>query len=41
MAYGDIKDLKRKTASNKVLKDKAFNFAKNPKYNTYQRALAL
>ena len=32
MAYGDFKDLKRRTASDKVLRDKAFNIAKNKKY---------
>ena len=40
MAYRDFKDLKRRTASDKILRDKAFNFAKNPKYDGYQRALA-
>ena len=40
MAYGDFKDLKRRTFSNKVLRDKAFNIAKNPKYDGYQRGLA-
>ena len=40
MAYGDFKDLKRRTFSDKVLKDKAFNIAKNPKYDGYQRGLA-
>ena len=40
IAYGDFKDLKRRTASDKVLRDKAFNFAKNPKYDGYQRGLA-
>ena len=40
MAYGDFKDLKRRTASDKILRDKAFNFAKNPKYHGYQRGLA-
>ena len=40
MAYGDFKDLKRRTFSDKVLRDKAFNIAKNPKYNGYQRGLA-
>ena len=40
MAYGDFKDLKRRTASDKVLRDKAFNIAKNPKYDGYQRGLA-
>ena len=39
MAYGDFKDLARKTASDKVLRDKAFNIAKNPKYDGYQRGL--
>ena len=32
-------DLKR-TASDKILRDKAFNIAKNPKYDGYQRGLA-
>ena len=32
IAYGNFKDLPRKTASDKVLLDKAFNIAKNPKY---------
>ena len=40
MAYGDFKDIVRRTASDKVLKYKAFNIAKNPKYNGYQRGLA-
>ena len=40
MAYGDFKDLKRRTFSNKVLRDKALNIAKNPKFNGYQRELA-
>ena len=40
MAYGDFKDLKRRTASDKVLRDKAFNIAKNSKYDGYQRGLA-
>ena len=31
MAHGDIKDLTRRTASDKILLDKAFNIAKNPK----------
>ena len=30
MAYGDCKDLARRTASDKVLRDKAFNIPKNP-----------
>ena len=40
MADGDFKDLKRRTASDKVLRDKAFNIAKSPKYDGYQRGLA-
>ena len=40
MAYGDFKDLTRRTASHKILRDKAFIIAKNPKYNGYQRSLA-
>ena len=40
MAYGCFKDLTRRIASGKVLRDKAFNIAKNPKYDGYQRGLA-
>ena len=40
MAYGDFKDLKRITASDNILRDKAFNIAKNPKYGGYQWDLA-
>ena len=40
MAYGDFKDLARRTASDKILRDKAFNIVKNPKYDEYQRGLA-
>ena len=40
MAYGDFQDLARITASDKVLRDKAFNIGKNPKYERYQRGLA-
>ena len=40
MAYGDFKDLAKRTAADKVLRDKAFNIAKNPKYDGYQRELA-
>ena len=39
MAYGDFKDLKRRTAADKFLRDKAFNIAKTPKYDGYQRGL--
>ena len=40
MAYGDFKDLARRTASDKVLRDKAFKIASDPKYDGYQRGLA-
>ena len=39
MAHGDFKYLKRRTASYKILRYKAFNIAKNPKYDRYQRRL--
>ena len=39
MAYGDFKDLARRTVSGKVLRDEAFNIAKNPEYDGYQRGL--
>ena len=40
MAYRDFKDLARRTASDKVLRDIAFNIVKNPKCDRYQRGLA-
>ena len=40
MAYGDFEDLNRRIAADKVLRDKAFNITKNPKYDGYQRGLA-
>ena len=39
-AYSDSKDLRKRTVADKVLKDKAFNIAKDPKYDGYQRGLA-
>ena len=39
MAYGDFKDLLKRTSSGKLLRNKAFNIAKNPKYDGYQRGL--
>ena len=39
MVYEDFKDLARRTAADKVLRDKAFNIAKVPKYDGYQRGL--
>ena len=38
IACGDFKDLAKRTASDKFLRDKAFNNAKNPKYDGYQRS---
>ena len=40
MAYGDFKDLEKRAAADKVLRDKAFNIAEDPKYDGYQRGLA-
>ena len=40
MAYVDFKDLNRGTAADKVLSDKAFDIAKNRKYNQYHSGLA-
>ena len=40
MAYGHFKDLERRTQSDKVLRDKAFKIASNPRYDGYQRRLA-
>ena len=38
--YGDFKDLPRRAASDKVLHDKAFNIAKNQKYDGCLHGLA-
>ena len=40
MASENFKDLAKKTASDDVLRDKALNIAKNPKYDGYQRRIA-
>ena len=40
MACGDFKDTARRTASDKILRDKAFNIAKNPKYDGYKKGRA-
>ena len=40
MAYGESKDLAKRTQSDKVLRDKIFKIASNPKYDGYQRGLA-
>ena len=39
MAYGDFKDVPRKTITNKLLLNKVFNSEKNPKYYGYQQRL--
>ena len=39
IAYGKSKDLAKRTQSVKVLRDKAFKIAINPKYDGYQRGL--
>ena len=39
MVYGDFKYIARRTASDNVLRNKAFNIAKDPKYDGYQRGL--
>ena len=40
MAYDKSKDLVKRTQSDKILKDKAFKIASDPKYDGYQRGLA-
>ena len=40
MAYGESKDLAKGTQSDKVLRDKAFRIASDPKNDGYQRGLA-
>ena len=40
MAYGDFKDFTKRTAADKVFRDKAFNIAKDSQYDLYQRGLA-
>ena len=40
MTYGDFKDTARRTATDNVLCDKAFNITKKLKYNGYQQGLA-
>ena len=39
-AYSDSKDLTKRIAADKILKNKAFDIAKDPKYDGYQRPLA-
>ena len=40
MAYGDFKGLNRRTFANKLIRDKAVNIDKDPKYDGYQGGLA-
>ena len=40
MAHGDFRDLNRRTAGDKLLRGKAFDIAKNPKYDGSQRRIA-
>ena len=40
MCYGDFKDLTRRTTSDKILRHKVFNIAKNPKYDGYLRGFS-
>ena len=40
MAYGDFKDLPKRTAADKILRDKAFKIASDQKYDGYQKGLA-
>ena len=39
-AYSDSKDLTKRAIADKILRDKAFNIAKDPNYDGYQRGLA-
>ena len=41
MAYGESKDLTKRTQADKVLRDKAFKIVNDAKYDGYQRGLAL
>ena len=40
LAYGDFKDLPRKTVTTKLVLDKMFNTAKYPKYYGYEWGLS-
>ena len=40
MSYGKSKDLTKRTQSDKVLRNKAFKIASDPKYEDHQRGLA-
>ena len=38
-AYSDSKELTKRTVADKILRNRAFNIAKDPKYDGYQRGL--
>ena len=40
VAYSDSKDLTKRTVADKIFKNRAFDIAKDPKYDGYQRGLA-
>ena len=40
MPYGDFKELTERAGSDKILCDKTFNIATNPKYDRYHRGFA-
>ena len=40
MTYGDFEDLNKRTTADKVLRDKAFSIAKNPKHDGCRHGLA-
>ena len=40
MAYGDFKDLEKRTASDKILRGKSFKIAEKSKTERYQRGTA-
>ena len=39
MVYGDFKDLTRRTCSDKIIRDKTFNIAKNQKHDEHKEVL--
>ena len=39
-AYSDSKDLTKRTVADRILRNRAFNIAKDPRYGGYQRGLA-
>ena len=40
MTYGDSNNLPQRAATDKILRNKASNIAKNPKYDRYQKGFA-